>query len=97
MRRRDEELEADQWLGDDELQQRIADHIETDQSFWSGGVKRMARPVIEVDAVGGIVTLTGVVRTRSDRRRADLIARALGARSVDNRLHIQGEDDATAS
>lgn len=53
--------------------------------------------VIEVDAFGGIVTLTGVVRTRSDRRRADLIARALGARSVDNRLHIEGEADATAS
>jgi osmotically-inducible protein OsmY len=96
MGRRGEEA-ADQWLDDDELQQRIVDRIENDQTFWTGGGKRKTTTVIEVEAIDGFVTLTGVVRTRSEGRRADLIARALGARSVDNRLQIEGEADAKAS
>jgi osmotically-inducible protein OsmY len=42
--------------------------------------------MVEVDE--GHVTLTGVVRTPLDRRRADILARALGAVSVDNRLQV---------
>jgi hypothetical protein len=40
------------------------------------------------------VTLRGVVRTPLDRRKADIIARALGATTVDNRL---GVEEATAT
>ena len=34
------------------------------------------------------MTLTGNVRTALDRRRADLLARALGAAGVENRLRV---------
>jgi len=33
-----------------------------------------------------------VVRTRMDRRRADILVRALGAMGVDNRLRVLNED-----
>ena len=39
----------------------------------------------------GHVRLSGVVRNALDRRRADLLARALGAAGVDNRLRISDE------
>ena len=45
--------------------------------------------VVEVD--DGYVTLTGVVRTASEKRRADIIARALGAVGVDNRLQLDAD------
>jgi hypothetical protein len=41
---------------------------------------------------GGIATLRGMVRTALDRRRADILARALGAATVDNRLKVEDEE-----
>jgi hypothetical protein len=37
------------------------------------------------------VTLTSIVRSQLERRRADLLARALGALGVDNRLRLEHE------
>ena len=71
-------------LDDDELQQLIAEKIDEDPAFWSGSGKR--RPTIVVEVDDGFVTLSGVVRTPLDSRRADILARALGAAGVDNRL-----------
>ena len=47
-----------------------------------------------VEVEDGHVMLSGVVRSALDRRRADILARALGAVSVDNRLGI-AEDSAS--
>jgi osmotically-inducible protein OsmY len=76
-------------LDDDELQQVIAEQIDEDPSFWTGGGK--SRTVINVEVHDGQVTLTGVVRSVLDRRRADILARALGAFGVDNRLRVADE------
>ena len=76
-------------LDDDELQQVIQEQIEEDPTFWTG--TRKDRTVINVQVDDGHVTLTGVVRTATDRRRADILARALGASGVDNRLRLHEE------
>jgi osmotically-inducible protein OsmY len=71
-------------LEDDELQQLISEKIDEDPAFWTGSGKR--RPTIVVEVEDGFVTLSGVVRTPLDARRADILARALGAGGVENRL-----------
>lgn len=76
-------------LEDDELQQLIADRLDEDASFWTGTGRN--RTAISVEVSDGQVTLTGLVRSAIDRRRADLLARSLGASSVDNRLELAGE------
>lgn len=73
-------------LEDDELQQLITERLDEDPVFWIGAGR--SRTVINVDVDNGHVTLTGVVRTAIDRRRADILARALGAAGVDNRLEV---------
>lgn len=81
-------------LDDDELQQLITEKIDEDPAFFSGS--RKARPNIMVEVEDGFVTLTGVVRTPLDARRADILARALGAAGVENRLRTlegSGESD----
>jgi osmotically-inducible protein OsmY len=76
-------------LEDHELQQLITERIDEDQVFWTGPDRRRTAIMVEVDE--GHVTLTGSVRSAMDRRRADILARALGAVSVDNRLRVFGE------
>lgn len=80
-------------LEDEELHQLIAEKIDEDPAFWMGSGKR--RPNIVVEVEDGFVTLSGVVRTPLDARRADILARALGAAGVDNRLRSleSGEND----
>jgi len=73
-------------LDDDELQQLITEKIDEDPTFWTGSGRRRVSIVVEVD--DGFVTLSGLVRTASDSRRADILARALGAAGVDNRLRV---------
>lgn len=79
-------------LHDDELQHLILERIEEDGSFAVAAGR--ARTVINVQVSDGEVTLTGLVRTAADRRRADLLARAMGAAGVDNQLRIA--EDAAA-
>ena len=76
-------------LDDDELQILITERFDEDPSFWGGTGKN--RAVITVEVNDGQVTLTGNVRTAADRRRADLLARALGAFGVENRLRVNDE------
>lgn len=73
-------------LEDEDLQVLIAERIEEDGSFWVAAGKN--RTIINVEVTDGHVTLTGNVRTALDRRRADLLARALGAAGVENRLRV---------
>lgn len=73
-------------LDEDELQQLITERLEDDPVFHLTNGRR-ARFSVEVD--GGKVTLRGLVRTALDRRRADIMARALGATTVDNQLGVE--------
>lgn len=73
---------------DDELQELIADRIDEDTVFHLANGRR-AKITVEVD--GGAAILRGTVRTALDRRRADILARSLGAITVDNRLKVEQE------
>ena len=44
--------------------------------------------MINVEVNDGHVTLKGVVQSAVERRRADILARALGAAGVDNLLRV---------
>jgi osmotically-inducible protein OsmY len=76
-------------LEDEELQQLITERIEEDPVFWTGSGRRRTYVTVEVE--DGHVMLSGMVRSPLDRRRADILARALGAASVDNRLGVADE------
>jgi osmotically-inducible protein OsmY len=82
-------------LHDDELQHLILERIEEDGSFAVAAGR--GRTVINVQVSDGEVTLTGLVRTAADRRRADLLARAMGAAGVDNQLRIAEDGPAHKS
>jgi osmotically-inducible protein OsmY len=78
-------------LDDDELQDLIADRLDEDPVFHLSNGRR-ARFTVEVD--DGTAILRGLVRNASDRRRADILARALGAATVDNRLKVEDQQPA---
>jgi osmotically-inducible protein OsmY len=71
-------------LDDDELQQAIVDRLEDDPAFHNG---RRLRVTVEVE--DGEVTVRGSVRTALERRKVDIVARALGATTVDNQISIE--------
>lgn len=73
-------------LDDDDLQELIVQGLEDDPTFHLASGRR-ARFEVTVDE--RIVTLRGTVRTPLDRRKADIMARALGASTVDNRLRVE--------
>jgi osmotically-inducible protein OsmY len=77
-------------MDDEELQQLITERIEEDPVFWTGSGRRRTYVTVEVE--DGHVMLSGLVRSPLDRRRADILARALGAVSVDNRLGVAEEN-----
>jgi len=77
-------------LDEDELQQLISERLDDDPVFHLNNGRR-ARITVEVD--DGKATLRGLVRTALDRRRADIIARALGAATVDNQLAIEEQGE----
>ena len=81
-------------LDDDDLQELIAERLDADPVFHFGRDRRVR---VEVEVDDGEVTLHGVVRTALDRRKADILARALGATTVDNRLRVEPEDPAGTS
>lgn len=82
-------------MDDDELRRVIVDRIENDIVFWTGrGARKTA---VNVEVNDGSVILTGMVKSRADKRRADLLARALGALTVDNRLRVVGESEESAA
>jgi osmotically-inducible protein OsmY len=82
-------------LDDDELQRLIIDRLENDATFWMGRGARKTNFQVEVN--DGSVVLRGTVKSQSDRRRADLLARALGALTVENRLRVAGDAEESAA
>jgi osmotically-inducible protein OsmY len=77
-----------EYMDDETLHQVIKEVIYTDAVF-NSGPGRKGTIVIEVH--DGVVTLTGVVRNLLEKRRADIIARGLGALGVDNQLEVYGQ------
>jgi osmotically-inducible protein OsmY len=76
-------------LDDDELRGMIEERLDDDPGF---RLRSGRRTRFEVEVDDGEVILRGVVRTALERRKADIIARALGATTVDNRLGIEEND-----
>jgi len=81
-------------LDDEGLQELIEERLDADPVFHIGRDRRVC---VEVEVYDGEVTLHGVVRTALDRRKADILARALGATTVDNRLRVEPEDPSGSS
>ncbi len=79
-------------LDDDDLQETIVDHLEDDPAYRQG---RKLRITVEVS--DGEVTVRGSVRTALERRKVDIIARALGAVTVNNEIVIADEHHSTRS
>ncbi len=75
-------------LDDEELQQAIVDRLEDDPAYHNG---RRLRVTVEVD--DGEVTVRGTVRTMLERRKVDIVARALGASTVDNQIVVEAQSD----
>jgi len=87
--RRRKYADLDSAIDDDALETLITDRLDSDPAFWESRKSRKTIIVVEVDA--GYVTLNGIVKSQVVRRRADLLARALGALGVDNRLRLEAE------
>ena len=81
--------DSDGGIDDDDLETLITDKLDSDPVFWESRKSRKTMIVVEVD--GGYATLNGIVKSQVERRRADILARALGALGVDNRLRLEAE------
>lgn len=75
---------------DDQLRVTIASRIYRDPLFWNYGIQ--PNPPIHVVVEHGHVTLTGVVNSEVERRKAESIARTtFGSFSVENKLRLDSE------
>jgi osmotically-inducible protein OsmY len=77
-----------EYMDDDTLRQVIKEVIYTDAVFSMG---RGRKGVITIEVHDGLVTLSGVVRSAIEKRRADIIARGLGALGVENHLQVESD------
>ena len=76
-------------IDDDALETMIIDKLDSDPAFWENRKNRKTMITVEVD--GGYAILNGTVKSQVERRKADILARALGALGVDNRLRLESE------
>jgi hyperosmotically inducible protein len=75
---------------DDQLRVTIARQIYRDPLFWNYAIQ--VNPPIHVVVENGHVTLTGVVNSEVERRKAETVARTtFGVFSVDNQLRLDRE------
>jgi hyperosmotically inducible protein len=75
---------------DDSIRYAIAVRIYNDPLFWNYAIQ--VNPPIHVIVQHGRVTLTGVVISEVERRKAEVIARGVfGVMSVANKLRLEGE------
>ena len=79
---------------DDQLRVTIARQIYRDPMFWNYAIQ--VNPPIHVVVENGHVTLTGVVNSEVERRKAEAVARTtFGVFSVDNQLRLDSEMGST--
>jgi osmotically-inducible protein OsmY len=77
---------------DDAIRYAIAVRIYNDPLFWNYAIQ--VNPPIHVIVRYGQVTLTGVVLSEVERRKAEVIARGVfGVFSVDNKLRLEGDEE----
>lgn len=75
---------------DDQLRVTIARQIYRDPMFWNYAIQ--VNPPIHIVVENGHVTLTGVVNSEVERRKAETVARTtFGVFSVDNQLRLDRE------
>ena len=75
---------------DDQLRIAIASQIYRDPLFWNYAIQ--VNPPIHMVVENGHVTLTGVVNSEVERRKAESVARTtFGVFSVDNKLQLDSE------
>jgi hyperosmotically inducible protein len=75
---------------DDQLRLTIASQIYRDPMFWNYAIQ--VNPPIHIVVEHGRVTLSGVVNSKVERRKAESIARTtFGVFSVDNQLRLDRE------
>jgi len=75
---------------DDQLRATIASQIYRDPLFWNYAIQ--VNPPIHIVVENGHVTLTGVVNSEVERRKAEMVARTtFGVFSVDNQLRLESE------
>lgn len=75
---------------DDQLRLTIASQIYRDPMFWNYAIQ--VNPPIHIVVENGRVTLSGVVNSEVERRKAESIARTtFGVFSVDNKLRLDRE------
>ena len=75
---------------DDQLRVTIASQIYRDPLFWNYAIQ--VNPPIHIVVENGHVTLTGVVNSEVERRKAEMVARTTsGVFSVDNQLRLDSE------
>ena len=75
---------------DDQLRIAIASQIYRDPLFWNYAIQ--VNPPIHIVVENGHVTLTGVVNSEVERRKAESVARTtFGVFSVDNKLQLDSE------
>jgi hyperosmotically inducible periplasmic protein len=75
---------------DDQLRIAIANRIYRDPLFWNDAIQ--VNPPIHIVVENGHVTLTGVVNSEVERRKAETVARTtFGVFSVDNQLRLDSE------
>jgi osmotically-inducible protein OsmY len=73
---------------DERLRRLIVARLHDDPAFWTAAARTQVKVVVD----DGHVTLMGTVPSEAERRRADILARVLGAVSVDNQLEVQDAD-----
>ena len=79
---------------DDQLRIAIASQIYRDPLFWNYAIA--VNPPVHVVVENGHVTLTGVVNSEVERRKAETVARMTpGVFSVDNKLRLDREMQST--
>lgn len=75
---------------DDQIRYAAAVRIYNDPLFWNYAIQ--VNPPIHIVVKHGRVTLTGVVVSEVERRKAEQIARSIfGVLSVENRLRLERE------
>ena len=88
--RRGKDSDLETLIDDDALETMIIDKLDSDPAFWENRKNRKTMITVEVD--GGYAILNGIVKSQVERRKADILARALGALGVDNRLRLESEN-----
>lgn len=89
MRHRIPRSAAKDRMRDEVLRQVVMEGIENDPVLRITSREDERKVMIVVDVVDGCVSLSGIVRSAAERRRAVILAWACGASSVQDKLDVE--------